>query len=106
MPSWRASSRISRLGYIPGSWVSSPGEEVGRPVRLEPGRLVGRQRERRGMGLAEPERGERLEDLPELLHHGEGVAAAQGPGEEPEPGLGHPLDVAEGAALLVGLGVG
>ncbi len=24
MPSWRASSRISRLGYIPGSWVSTP----------------------------------------------------------------------------------
>ena len=24
MPSWRASSRMRRLGYIPGSWVSTP----------------------------------------------------------------------------------
>ena len=24
MPHWRASSRISRLGYMPGSWVSTP----------------------------------------------------------------------------------
>ena len=23
-PTWRASSRISRLGYMPGSWVSTP----------------------------------------------------------------------------------
>ena len=24
IPHWRASSRISRLGYMPGSWVSTP----------------------------------------------------------------------------------
>ncbi len=24
MPNWRASSRMSRLGYMPGSWVSTP----------------------------------------------------------------------------------
>ena len=83
-----------------------PGQEVRRPVRLEPGRLVGRQRERRRVGLAEAERGERLEDLPDPLDHGQGVAPAQRPGEEPHLRLRHPLQVAEGAPLLVGLGVG
>ena len=24
IPNWRASSRISRFGYMPGSWVSTP----------------------------------------------------------------------------------
>jgi hypothetical protein len=29
MPNWRASSRMSRRGYMPGSWVSRPGDELG-----------------------------------------------------------------------------
>ena len=74
-----------------------------RVVRLEPGGLVGRQRERRGVRLAEPERRERREDPPDLLDDRTGVAARQGPREEPQPGLGHPLDVAEGPPGLVGL---
>ena len=43
------------------------GQEVRRVVRLEPRRLVGRQRERGGVGLAEAERRERLEHLPDPL---------------------------------------
>ncbi len=83
-----------------------PGEEVRRVVRLEPGRLVRRKRERRGVGLAEPERGERLEHLPCLLDQLLGVAAAQRSGEEPDPRLRHPLDVTQGTPRLVGLGEG
>ena len=82
------------------------GQEVGRPVGLEPGGLEGRQRERRGVGLAEPERRERLEDLPDPLDHRLGVADAERAREEPLLDLGHPLDVAEGTPALVGLGVG
>ena len=74
-----------------------------RVVRLEPGRLVRRQRERRGVGLAEPERRERREDPPDLLHDPGRVAAADRPREEPQLGVRHPLDVAERAPGLVGL---
>ena len=93
------------LGVHAGVVGEHPGQEVGGPVGLEPGRLVGRQRERRGMGLAEAERRERLEHRPHPLHDRERVAVAQGAREEPELGLGHPVDVAERAASLVGLGV-
>ena len=94
------------LGVHAGVVGEDAGQEVGRPVGLEPGRLVGRQRERRGVGLAEAERRERLDHLPDRLDHGQGVPAAEGGREEPELGLGHPLDVAERPPLLVGLGVG
>nr|WP_258016942.1 hypothetical protein [Nocardioides marinisabuli] len=94
------------LGVHPRVVGQHPGQEVRRPVRLEPGRLVGRQRERGRVGLAEAEGGEGLQDAPHLLDHAERVAATQGAREEPGPGLGHPLRVAEGPALLVGLGVG
>ncbi len=56
------------------------------------------------MCLAEAEGGERLEHLPHLVHHRPRIAAGAGPGQEPGTGLGHPLDVAESAPLLVGLG--
>ena len=94
------------LGVHAGVVGQHPGQEVRRPVGLEPGRLVGRQRERRGMGLAEAERREGLDHLPDRLDHGQGVSAAEGGGVEPDLGLGHPLDVAERPPLLVGLGVG
>ena len=91
------------LGVHAGVVGEHPGQEVRRPVRLEPGRLEGRQREGGGMGLAEPEGGEGLQHRPDLLHHVHGVAAPQGAGEEPHLGLGHALAVPERAALLVGL---
>ena len=47
------------LGIHAGVVGQHPRQEVGRPVRLEPGRLVGRQRERRRVGLAEAERSRR-----------------------------------------------
>jgi hypothetical protein len=42
-----------------------PGEEGRRVVGLEPGRLVGGQREGRGVRLAEPEGRERAQHLPD-----------------------------------------
>src|SRR5680860_1606691 len=55
------------------------------------------------MCLAETEGGERLKHLPDLLDQLTGVAAAHRTWEEPEPGLGHPLDVPERATGLIGL---
>jgi hypothetical protein len=81
-----------------------PGQEVRRVVRLEPGGLVGRQRERRCVRLAEAEGRERLEDVPHLLHCAERIPRSQGAREEPQPHLRHPLDVTERAAGLVCLG--
>ena len=93
------------FGVHAGIVGEDAGQEVGRPVRLEPGGLVGRQRERGGVGLAEAEAGERGQHRPDPLHHRQRVAAAERPREEPQLRLGHPLDVAERPALLVGLGV-
>ena len=55
------------LGVHAGVVGEHPGEERRRVVGLEPGRLVGRQGERRRVGLAEPEGRERLEHLPDPL---------------------------------------
>jgi hypothetical protein len=46
------------LGVHPRVVGEHPGQERRRVVGLEPGRLVGRQRERRGVRLAEAEGGE------------------------------------------------
>ncbi len=58
------------------------------------------------MGLAEAEAGEGRQHLPDPLHDRDRVATTERAGEEPGAGLGHPLDVAERAPLLVGLGIG
>ena len=79
------------------------GEEGRRVVGLEPGGLIGRQREGRGVRLAEPERGERLQHLPHPLDEVEGVALGVRGREEPHPHLLLPLGAAEGAADLVRL---
>ena len=47
--------------------VDEPDEELGRVEQLEERRLVGRPRERRGMALGEPERGERRDLAEQLL---------------------------------------
>ena len=90
------------------AWVvgEHPGQEGRRMVCLEPGRLVGRQGERRGMGLAEAERPERLEHLPHPFDDPQVVAAGQCGRHEPDPHLRLALGVAEGAPDLVGLGEG
>ena len=75
-------------------------------VGLEPGRLVGRQRERRGVRLAEAEGRERLEHLPDLVDGRDVVAAGVGARAQPHLDLGLPVGSAERAADLVGLGQG
>ena len=80
------------------------GEERRRVVRLEPRRVVGRQRERRGVGLAEAERGERPQHLPHLLDGDQVVAERAGGGVEPRAHLLLPVGRAEAAPHLVGLG--
>src|SRR3546814_4851626 len=59
------------------------GQEGRRPVGLEPGRLIGRQRERGRMRLAEPEGGKGLQDLPDLLGDPGRIATGQAAREEP-----------------------
>ena len=93
------------FGIHPRVVGEDPGQEVGRPVGLEPGRLVGGQRERRGVGLAETERGERLDHRPDPLHHRQRVAPPQSPRVEPDPHITHAFGTPQGPALLVRLGV-
>jgi hypothetical protein len=50
---------------MPGSWVSTPARKCAGQCALSHADWNGRQRERRGVRLAEPERRERLEDLPD-----------------------------------------
>ena len=83
-----------------------PGEERRRVVGLEPGRLVGRQRERRRVRLAEPERRERLEHRPDLVDGGHVVAAGEGPRPQPHLDLLLAVRAAHRPARLVGLGQG
>ncbi len=91
------------LGIHPRVMGQHPGEERCGVVRLEPGRLVGRQGEGRRVRLAEAEGGESLEDLPDPV--GDlGVVAACQRGRTPpllDPEL--PVGGAEGPTHLVGL---
>ena len=73
-------------------------------VGLQPRRLVGGQRERGCVGLAEPEGRERPQDIPHLLHHRELIPAPQRRRVEPGPHVVLPLRTAERAPGLVGLG--
>ena len=94
------------LGIHPRVVGQHPGEERRGVVGLEPRRLVGRQGERRRVGLAEPERRERRHHPPDRLDHGECVAPPEGTREEPGLDLGHPLDAPHRPTRLVGLGEG
>ena len=80
-----------------------PGEEVRRVVGLEPRRLVRGQRERGRVRLAEAERRERGEDLPQPLDELRGVAVAQRSRYEPAPYGLLPLQVAQRPPRLVAL---
>ena len=80
------------------------GDKVGRPVPLQPGGLVGGQRECGSVGLAEPEGRERGQHLPDAFGHRFWVATQDGPGQEPVAGLLLALEVAQRAADLVPLG--
>jgi hypothetical protein len=73
------------LGIHPGVVGEHPGEEGRRMVGLEPSRLIGRQRERRRMRLAEAERREGAQHLPDPV----GVGHRITPGERGRapPGL-------------------
>ncbi len=87
-PHCRASSMMTRVRVHAGVVGEHPGEERGRVVPLEPGRLVGGQRERRRVRLAEPEPAERVEHLPGPLHGL--VAEPVRPGQRHEA-LAHPV---------------
>ena len=73
-------------------------------VGLQPGRLVGGQRERRRVGLAEAERAEGGEHRPDLLGHLHRIARGQRPRHEPGPHLGMGVLLPQRPAHLVGLG--
>ena len=90
------------LGVHTGVVGEHPGQEGRRVVGLEPGRLVGRQCERRRMCLAEAERSERLEHLPHLLDHAKRVAPGQRGRHEPGLHFLLPRRACERAAHLVG----
>ena len=92
------------FGVHPRVVRQHPGEKGRRVVRLEPGRLVGRQGEGGSMRLAEAERRERLEHLPDAVGYCGLIAPGPGRGSPP------PLDPfltcgsAQGTSHLVGLG--
>ena len=104
MPNWRASSRISRLGYIPGSWVSTPARKAAGVVSLQPRRLIGGQRECGGMGLAETEGSERFEHFPDPLDGRQVVSGPQRRRHERGAHLLLKVGITQSAAGLVGLG--
>ncbi len=105
MPSWRASSRISRLGYMPGSWVSTPARKCAGQCALSQADWYVGSANAAAWALQNPNDANASSTFQIPSTTGELVAAGQRPGEEPPLRLGHPLDVAERAALLVGLGV-
>ena len=72
-------------------------------VGLEPGRVVGGHGERRGVRLAETERGERLEHRPDLVGDGPVEAVGQRPGPPPLLDLELTLRRAHRPADLIGL---
>ncbi len=73
-------------------------------VPLQPGRLVGGQREGRGVGLAETETGEGLQHVPDPFHHPRRVATPTSQGHEPVLHVELPRGVAQGPSGLVTLG--
>ncbi len=73
-------------------------------VRFQPGGLVGGQRERRGVGLAESEGCEGTQDLPDPIHGRDVVPLVDRGGIEPRPDVVLPFRGAHAAAALVGLG--
>ncbi len=83
-----------------------PGEKVGRVVGFQPRRLVGGQRERGGVRLAETERGEGFQDPPDPFDQRFGVALTPGGGEEPALHLGLPDAIAQGPAGFIALSKG
>ena len=75
------------LGIHAGVVGEDAGVEGRRMMGLEPGRLVGRQCECRGMRLAEAEGCEGAQDIPDLLDDPERIAPAQCRRVEPHPHL-------------------
>ena len=77
-----------------------------RVMGLQPGRLIGRQRERGRVGLAESEGGESGQHLPGLRYHRLAVTALGRAGAEPRPHPGLAFSIAERAPGLIPLGQG
>jgi len=90
------------------AWVvgEDAGEERRGMVGLEPRGLIGGQCERRGVGLAEAERGEGAQHLPHPLDGDEVVATGEGRGIEPGAHVVLAPRRAHAAPGLVGLGEG
>ena len=82
------------------------GQERRRVMPLQPRRLVGGQRERGGVGLAEAEGRERLQHLPDVVDDALLVSALQRGRDEPAAHVLLALRRAERPARLVAVGVG